>query len=127
MRPCCDHRQNPPNLYRHGERWLVLDWGDSSIGHPFFSLVVTFRFLEERNGLEPDDPWFGRLRDAYLEPWGSGLQDVFELALTVGTMAHCLAWLRQRDALPDAALPGFDEGFVNVLRRALARMEAARR
>jgi hypothetical protein len=43
---------------------LVLDWGDSSISHPFVSLVVTFRFLEEVNELPPGDPWFARLRDA---------------------------------------------------------------
>ena len=35
------------------------------------------RFLEQVNGLPPSDPWFTRLRDAYLEPWGSGLTDTF--------------------------------------------------
>ena len=61
-------------------RLRVLDWGDSSISHPFASLVVTFRFLEEFNKLPPGDPWFPRLRDAYLEPWGHGLTDAFALA-----------------------------------------------
>ena len=43
-----------------------------------------------------------RLRDdAYLEPWGEGLQQTFELALRVGTFGHCFAWSRQRD--PTAA------------------------
>ena len=59
------------NLYSNVGKLRVVDWGDSSIAHPFFSLVVTFRFLEEVNHLAPDDPWFRRLRDAYLEPWGS--------------------------------------------------------
>src|SRR5205823_5871632 len=58
------------NVYLRGEGLRVLDWGDSSISHPFASLVVTFRFLEELNGLRPGDGWFARLRDAYLEPWG---------------------------------------------------------
>jgi hypothetical protein len=44
------------NVYAKGERLRVLDWGDTSISHPFASLVVTFRFLEERNRLPPDDP-----------------------------------------------------------------------
>jgi len=108
------------NVYKKGERLLVLDWGDASISHPFASLVVTFRFLEELNGLPPGDPWFARLREAYLEPWGSGLTKTFELAFTVGTFAHAFAWARQRDALPDKALAHFDTGFAIVLRRAVA-------
>ncbi|WP_203658217.1 hypothetical protein [Actinocatenispora rupis] len=104
------------NLYG---RARVLDWGDASVSHPFFSLVVTFRFLEERTGLPLDDPWYARLRDAYLEPWGGDFRDTFELALRVGAVAHAIAWTRQRDFLPPAELPGFDEGFAHILRRAL--------
>jgi hypothetical protein len=107
------------NVYAAGERLRVLDWGDSSISHPFASLVVTFRFLEEVTKLAPGDPWFARLRDAYLEPWGRGLVDVFERALCVGAFAHAIAWLRQRDHLPDEERPRFDLHFAGVLRRAL--------
>jgi hypothetical protein len=39
------------------------------------------------------------VRDAYLEPWGRGLGGVFALAMRVGTLAHAIAWLRQRDHL----------------------------
>ena len=108
------------NVYADRGRLRVLDWGDSSISHPFSSLVVTFRFLEEINGLPPSDPWFARLRDAYLEPWGRGLADTFALALRVGTFAHTFAWARQRDHLPVEARPEFDTWFAVVLRRALA-------
>lgn len=109
------------NVYRRGERLRILDWGDASIGHPFISLVETFRFLEEFNRLAPTDPWFARLRDAYLEPWGSGLNEAFALALRVGAFAHAIAWVRQREALPERARPKFDEWFAIVLRRAAAR------
>ena len=109
------------NLYAHDGRFRVIDWGDSSIAHPFFSLLETFRFLEEFNGLGPDDPWFRRLRDAYLEPWGSGLEEAFELAIRVGWFAHAIAWSRQRDALPADARPDFDRAFRIVLRRAIAQ------
>jgi hypothetical protein len=108
------------NVYSQGQRLLLLDWGDASISHPFASLVETFRFLEEFNGLSPTDPWFDRLRDAYLEPWGSGLADVFALAMRVGTFAHAIAWVRQRDALPMEARAEFDTAFTIVLRRAVA-------
>ncbi|HEY6398468.1 MAG TPA: hypothetical protein VIX82_13545 [Solirubrobacteraceae bacterium] len=109
------------NLYAQDERLRVLDWGDTSISHPFASLVVTFRFLEELNGLPPNDPWFGRLRDAYLEPWGRGLTDTFALAIRVGTFAHACAWVRQRDHLPEKARAQFDSTFTVILRLALAR------
>jgi hypothetical protein len=99
----------------------VLDWGDSSISHPFASLVVTFRFLEEVTKLPPGDPWFARLRDAYQEPWGGGLEAVFALAMRVGTVAHAIAWLRQRDHLPAKERAEFDRWFRVVLRRAIAQ------
>jgi hypothetical protein len=107
------------NLYSDGGKLRIVDWGDSSIAHPFFSLVETFRFLEEFNRFAPDDPWFPRLRDAYLEPWGSGLKDAFEIAIRVGSFAHAIAWTRQRGALPTEARPDFDRGFAIVLRRAV--------
>jgi hypothetical protein len=109
------------NVYAQGERLRLLDWGDASVSHPFASLVVTFRFLEERNQLSPGDPWFARLRDAYLEPWGGGLAGAFALAVRVGAFAHTIAWARQRDHLPQAARPEFDKAFAIVLRRAVTR------
>jgi hypothetical protein len=108
------------NVYAKDGRLRVLDWGDSSISHPFGSLVETFRFLEERNRLEPGGPWFARLRDAYLEPWGSGLTTVFAPAMCVGAFAHCFAWTRQRDHLSEEDRSSFDLRFPIVLRRALA-------
>ena len=110
------------SLFDDGTTLRILDWGDASIGHPFASLVTTFRFLEEFNGLTPDDPWFARLRDAYLEPWGRGLLRTFELATRVGMLAQLCAWLRHRDAMPDDAARTFDQQFAIVLRRALARV-----
>ena len=97
----------------------MLDWGDASISHPFMSLYETFRFLEGVNKLPPSDPWFARLRDAYLEPWGSGLEDVFALAMRVGTFAHTFAWARQRDHVPEEDVADFDPA---VIRRAVARI-----
>jgi hypothetical protein len=109
------------NLYSCGGKPRIVDWGDSSIAHPFFSLVVTFRFLEEVNHLAPNDPWFHRLRDAYLEPWGSRLEETFEIAIRAGSFAHAIAWVRQRAALPPAARPDFDKAFAIILRRAAAQ------
>jgi hypothetical protein len=110
------------NVYERDGRFRVLDWGDSSISHPFASLVETFRFLEERTGLPAGDPWFARLRDAYLEPWGRGLDEVFALAIRVGAIALAIAWLRQRDHLSEEELAEFDQGYRVILRRAISQM-----
>jgi hypothetical protein len=109
------------NLYARGEHLRVLDWGDASIGHPFASLVVTFRFLEERTGLAPGDPWFARLRDTYLEPWDREHRDAFALAFRVGSFARAIAYMRVRAAMSPAERREFDDDFAIVLRRALAQ------
>jgi hypothetical protein len=111
------------NVYLDGECLRMLDWGDACVSHPFVSLVVTFRFLEEVNHLRPDDPWFARLRDAYLEGWGRGYTDAFRIAMRAGALVHTFGWMRQRQHLPQAARADFDQGFARVLRRALRQLE----
>jgi hypothetical protein len=108
------------NVYAADDGLRLLDWGDASISHPFTSLLVTFQFLEQVTRLPPGDPWFARLRDAYLEPWGRDHENAFALAMRVGAFAHAFAWARQRDALPATARRTFDEPFSMLLRRALA-------
>ena len=107
------------NAYVDGSGgFRILDWGDACVSHPYASLVVTFSFLEQ-GGLRRGDPWFARLRDAYLEPWGEADVETFELALRVGSVAHAIAWFRQRDHLPATLRAEFDERYAIVLRRAL--------
>jgi hypothetical protein len=107
------------NAFVDGEHLRIVDWGDASRSHPFVSLVVTFRFLEERNGLRPDDPWFAKLRDAYLEPWGHGLIPAFDLAQRLGRYAHAFGWVYLRRLLPEEARAAYDTPFRTVLQRAL--------
>lgn len=110
------------SLYLDGPALRVLDWGDACIGHPFASLVVTFRSLEEDvSELPPGDPWFDRLRDAYLEPWGRGLREELELAMRVGMVGLMAAWQRHRAAMDAGYRATFDVHFAEQLRRTLAR------
>ena len=111
------------SVFVWGDTLRVLDWGDSSVADPFFSLVVTFQFLEEHNGLDRSDPWFDRLCAAYLEPWGSGLDEMLQRALRIGEFARVFAWHRQREAMPAADQPAFDVMYASQLRRALARID----
>jgi hypothetical protein len=96
------------NLYE-GPR--ILDWGDSCVSHPFFSLVVTFSFVEQ--GQE-------EIRDSYLEAYG-GDRSQFALAYRIGRIAHLFKWIRFRDALPAAALPEYDRELVWWIDQALAQ------
>lgn len=102
----------------------VLDWGDASAAHPFLSPFVTFQFLREVNGLGIDDPWFARLRDAYLEPWGSGLVGVFEAAQRLAAVARALGWHRHHRAMGSGAFGVFDDFFPGVLRTAFSAIRA---
>jgi hypothetical protein len=111
-------------VWVRGDELRVMDWGDASIGHPFASLIVTFRFLETENGFALDNPWFARLRDAYLEPWGTGLIPAFDRAMRVAAFAHPIAWLRHRDPLEGQVRAAFDVDFSAVLRRALRVIDA---
>ena len=92
----------------------ILDWGDSCVSHPFFSLVVTFVFVETGQD---------EIRDAYLEAYG-GEREAFDLALRVGRIAHLFKWIRFRDALPPAELPSYDAHFADYwIRQAVAQVE----
>ena len=61
------------------------------------------------------------LRDAYLQPWGSGHNDALALAIRAGAFAHIIAWMRQRAALSEGSAHGVQQGVPIVLRRAISR------
>lgn len=41
------------NVLVSGQRYIFVDWSDSSIAHPFFSPLVTIRAAAYRLGLRP--------------------------------------------------------------------------
>jgi hypothetical protein len=91
---------------------------------PLAGGVAWFKACAPVQAFEPrltGDPWFARLRDAYLEPWSHGLDGVFALAMRVGAFAHAIAWMRQRDHLSAMERTEFDRGFPIVLRRAIVQ------
>lgn len=106
------------NVYDRAGRLRVLDWGDASVAHPWFSLVVPFHFLVRYERVGPDDPWFERLRGAYLEPWGRGHERAFALSQRVGVVAHAIAWHRLWEALPPDFAEGFGVHFAKLLHHA---------
>ena len=59
------------NIFVRGERYYFFDWGDASLTHPFFTLLIPIRHLADELGVSEyaNHPDLISLRDAYLEPW----------------------------------------------------------
>jgi len=74
-------------------RYIVFDWGDSCVSHPFHSLTVNLRAIAWRLDLEPGGAELRRLRDIYLEPFGRRTE-IADIAYRVGTVARAIAWHR---------------------------------
>lgn len=93
------------NVFLRDGQYLVFDWGDACVSHPFHTLVVTLRAVAYKLGLEGDAPELLRLRDAYLEPWtgvlGRGeLVAAAELGRRTGTVQRAVAWYLGSSPMP---------------------------
>lgn len=89
----------------------VFDWGDSVVGHPFGTLLVTLRVVAMRTGWAYGSRGLLRLRDAYLEPWTGDhdratLEEACRLALRVGCVLRADCYRR---ALLEATPAGREE------------------
>lgn len=83
-------------LVRNGEHVFV-DWADSSVGHPYFGIVIALRSIRDLFELEAGAPELERLVDAYLEPWTAvasrkNLRAVFPAAYRLGMLNRALSW-----------------------------------
>ena len=77
------------NVLVSGDRYTFTDWSDSSVAHPFFTMLVTIRAAAYRLELAEFGPEMTRLRDIYLEPWTTfatqrELLAAFDLAYRLG-------------------------------------------
>lgn len=85
------------SIHVTGGAYRFLDWGDSCVSPPFFTLTVTLRVIEIRHGLAPGSPEIERIRDAYLEPFTgyASLADLVPLAADARRVGQiCRAALR---------------------------------
>ncbi|MBC7261033.1 MAG: phosphotransferase, partial [Chloroflexi bacterium] len=86
----------PGNIFLSDGRYIYLDWSNSSLAHPFFSLASFFYYVENyRPDLPPEVS--ARLRDAYLMPWTifaskERLQQAFSLALVLAGLHHAITY-----------------------------------
>lgn len=71
----------------------LIDWGDSSITHPFVAMFVPLQLAVP--WLERIDRGIAarRLRDAYLSVWDQGTHKLFDKALWVGYIERAMNWV----------------------------------
>lgn len=80
----------------------VIDWGDSYLGHPFGSLLVTLRGIAYRLDVDTtsEPPELARLVDAYLEPFTApgrtiaDLRQVLPSVLLLARIGRAESWRR---------------------------------
>ena len=112
------------NIFVRDGRYHFLDWGDSCVSHPFYSLRTTLVSVELSLGLAEDAPELDRLRDAYLEPWmryGSreDLRAAFRLARRLAPVNGALTWRRALAGLGEAARREYARPVPALLREVL--------
>jgi Phosphotransferase enzyme family len=109
------------NIWASDGQLRILDWGDACVSHPFCTLAETFRLLEHNLALDPGDPVFERLQDAYLAAWDNGAsREIVADAIVVGTFARAIGSLAHRGVMPDDRRGEYDEWLASLLRRGLS-------
>jgi hypothetical protein len=94
------------NVFVDGDQTVIFDWGDSSISHPFFSLVVMRRATASDFDVEEESAEIQEVRSAYLNAWDLPLSHdecirACLLADALGRISRALTWAR--------LLPGMEE------------------
>jgi len=75
-----------------------IDWADSSVGHPFFGIVVGLRSVSDRLDIAPGEPPLERLLAAYLRGWSDVAPAdelravIFPAAYRLGMLNRALSW-----------------------------------
>ena len=87
------------NVFVRDGRLIFLDWDDSCVSHPFYSLRTVLVSAEISLGLEENSPELQPLRDAYLEPWTryesrEDLLTALDLASRLASINDALTWHR---------------------------------
>jgi hypothetical protein len=107
-------------------RYRILDWGDTVVSHPFYSLTVALRSIAHTFKLKDDALELRRLADLYLEPFTAvatkkQLLQNYAIAKRLGRICRALTWASVVVNLPPAqrkeerdAVPGWLALFLEV-------------
>lgn len=112
------------NIFIKDEQVIFTDWGESAIAHPFFTLVVIMRSVDNSFGMD-FSPQSELVRDMYLEHWASyapleQLRSIVQLAQRIGYVNRALTWKMSIEQLPESlkseyaiAVPSYLKDFIN--------------
>jgi hypothetical protein len=119
---------NDSNIFASNSAYRFFDWGDSTISHPFFSMVVALRTIAWISELPLNHPEILELRDLYLAPFASflpqdALQQAFALAFRIGTLCQPLTWQSLLNSLPESAIAEYAFMLPRCLKEFLAAFE----
>lgn len=118
------------NVITRDGRYIFTDWADSSVSHPFVSMLVTQRSIAHWVKLDENGPELARLRDVYLEPWTAfaaraDLLAAFDLAHRVGMVVRALSWNQGTGSLSQKHKEPYADAVPEWLQDYLAAEKAA--
>jgi Phosphotransferase enzyme family len=95
------------NVILSDGRYIFTDWSDSSVAHPFFTMLVTLRSAAYRLKLDEGGPEMMRLRNIYLDSWTAfapqkRLLAAFRIAYRLAMVNRSLSYHRVLSPLPEA-------------------------
>jgi Phosphotransferase enzyme family len=112
------------NIFVRDGRILFTDWGESAVAHPFFTLVVMMRGIDNSMGVD-FSPQSKEVRDMYLEHWTlydsmEELRSIAKLAQRIGYVNRALTWKMSLDDMPEEikleyamAVPSYLKDFIS--------------
>jgi hypothetical protein len=112
------------NIFVRNERIIFTDWGESAVTHPFFTLVVMMRSVDNSMGMDYS-PESEQVCDIYLQNWTSyasmdELKSIVNLAQRIGYVNRALTWKLSLDDMPAGlqseyamAVPSYLKDFIN--------------
>ena len=111
------------NVARIDDRYVVFDWTDACVSHPFFDLIDVFR--------EQDEAVRTRVRNAYLSAWlgfepMSRLLELWAEAETVAALHHAVSYRHIVANVEPGSGQRLEWALPDFLRKALAAAETLR-
>ncbi|MGA9396933.1 MAG: phosphotransferase [Anaerolineaceae bacterium] len=115
------------NVFLQGNHVIFTDWGESAIAHPFFTLVVMLRGVENSLDLTPEALEVASVRKWYLAEWQdymplSDLQRAAVLAEQIGLVNRAITWRHVISNMPTMqkpeyliAVPSYLKDFIDSL------------
>ncbi|CAM2735889.1 Predicted phosphotransferase related to Ser/Thr protein kinases [Legionella steigerwaltii] len=87
------------NILHQVQHLTLIDWGESVISHPFFSLISFLMGMMRNHQINEQNGIYGVLRDSYLSHWHAfesqeRLLNAFALAKRLSPIKYCLSFYR---------------------------------